>query len=88
MSNSTTAYVGLDVDAKFIHVAMLLPGESTPVEWRVAHEDRSVRRLAKRPLKAAGEMGLHACYEAGPTGSPFSESSRRPESCVTSSLHR
>ncbi len=56
------------MDAKFIHVALLSPGESKPVEWRVANEDRAVRRLAKRLLKATPEVGLHACYEAGPTG--------------------
>ena len=68
VSKSTTAYVGLDVDSRFIHVAMSVPGEAAAVEWRVANEDRAVRRLAKRLLKAAPDVGLHACYEAGPTG--------------------
>ena len=68
MDETTTAYVGLDVDAKFLHVALLMPDGSRPVEWRVANEDAPIRRLAKRLLKAAEGVGLHACYEAGPTG--------------------
>ena len=56
MSESTTVYVGLDVDAKFLHVAMLLPGEPQPVEWRVVHEQRAIGRLAKRLLKASPEF--------------------------------
>ena len=68
VSKSTTAYVGMDVDARFIHVAMSSPSEPRLVEWRVANEERAIRRLAKRLLKATPEVGLHACYEAGPTG--------------------
>ena len=67
VSNGTPVSVGMDVDASFIHVAMLLPGEPEPVEWRVVNEERAIRRLAQRLLRTA-PGGLRACYEAGPTG--------------------
>ena len=68
MNETTTVYVGLDVDAKFIFVAMQKPDGSKPVEWRIAHETRAIKKLAKRLLKASDGCGLHVCYEAGPTG--------------------
>jgi transposase len=63
----TTTQVGMDVDAKRVHVAVLRPGEPHPVELTVAHEARAVRRLVRKLLREApGEV--RACYEAGPTG--------------------
>ncbi len=62
-----TAFVGLDVHAASVQVALFLPGEDSPLEWRVANEEDKVRKLARRLLKKApGE--ILACYEAGPTG--------------------
>jgi transposase len=57
----------MDVDAKRVHVAVLRPGETHPVELTVAHEPRAVGRLVRKLLREApGEV--RACYEAGPTG--------------------
>lgn len=61
-------YVGLDAHAKDINVAVILPGSGAISEqWQIAHDDRSLRRLAKKLLKmASGEV--RAVYEAGPCG--------------------
>ncbi len=62
-----TAFVGLDVHAASVHVALLLPGEDAALEWRLSNEEAAIRRLVRRlRTKASGE--LLACYEAGPTG--------------------
>jgi len=60
--------VGLDAHAKSINVAVLLPeAREVSEQWQISHEERSLRRLAKRLLKMnAG--GVHAAYEAGPCG--------------------
>ena len=50
MNESTTVYVGLDVDAKFIFVAMQKPDGSKPSEWRSVHDTRAIKNLAKRLL--------------------------------------
>ena len=61
--------VGLDAHAKVINVAMMLPGSrEIDEEWQVAHEDRSLRRLAKRLLAAAPQAVVRVVYEAGPCG--------------------
>ena len=61
-------YVGLDAHAKDISVAVILPGSSEVKEqWQIAHEERSLKRLAKKLLKmASGEVRV--VYEAGPCG--------------------
>lgn len=66
MKNHTT-YVGLDVHKKDIVVAMLLAGETEPVEWKLSNEPRAIRRLAKRLRREAGDEIL-CVYEAGPCG--------------------
>ena len=65
--STTTTYVGIDVDQKHLHVAMLLPGAKAPEQWQVAHEPKVVQRLAKELLERSGGE-LLACYEAGPAG--------------------
>jgi transposase len=61
-------YVGLDVHAKAINVAVICPGsDRIAEEWQVSHDDRSVRRLAKKLLEM-GPGGVAAVYEAGPCG--------------------
>lgn len=60
-------FVGLDVHKESINVAMLLPGESQAVEWRVVHNPASVRRLVRK-LQRTGAGTLETCYEAGPCG--------------------
>lgn len=69
MSNThLTTFVGLDAHSQSIHVSVLRPGaESPPESWQVAHDDRSLRRLARQLLDgASGEVV--AAYEAGPCG--------------------
>lgn len=63
----TTTYVGLDVHMKDIVVAMLKPGETEPIEWKLRNEAAAVRRLAKRLRKEATDE-LLCVYEAGPCG--------------------
>jgi transposase len=59
--------VGLDAHKGSIHVAMLLPETTQPVQWQVTNEPTAVRRLARKLLQAApGEV--RCCYEAGPCG--------------------
>lgn len=62
-----STFVGLDVDKKDIVVAMLAPDTRDGVEWRVAHEPASVRRMARR-LQREGASAIHCVYEAGPCG--------------------
>ena len=66
--NENITFVGLDAHAKEINVAVILPGSMEIAEqWQVAHEERSLKRLAKKLLKLApGEVC--AAYEAGPCG--------------------
>ena len=66
MTMSTT-YVGIDVHAATIWVAMLQPGAGQPEEWQLANEPRALRRLARR-LKRTAPGPVVACYEAGPCG--------------------
>jgi transposase len=62
-----TTFVGLDVHKDAINVAMLLPGETRPVEWQVSNDPAAVRRLVRKLQRSAvGE--LRVCYEAGPCG--------------------
>jgi transposase len=66
MSQSTT-YVGMDAHQKKVAVAMLVAGQSEPIEWTETHTPEAIRRLARRLRReAVGEV--HCCYEAGPTG--------------------
>lgn len=60
-------YVGLDVHKKDIVVAMLLPSEKEPIEWKLPNEKRAVRRLAKR-LRREAKGKILCVYEAGPCG--------------------
>ncbi len=81
MSEPTT-FVGLDVHKNHIVVAMLVPGDRSPVEWRLVNEPTAVRRLAKElQRKALGSV--HCCYEAGPCGFVLQRQLRAAEiSCV------
>lgn len=61
-------YVGLDAHANSIHVAVILPGAfEVSEEWQIAHDARSLRRLAER-LSAMAQGEVRAVYEAGPCG--------------------
>ena len=66
MSKPST-FVGLDVHKNSIVIALLRPGQNTPLEWKVSNEPGAVHRLIRR-LERESEGGLQCCYEAGPTG--------------------
>ena len=58
-------HLGMDTSKNTIMVAVLMPGEETPVIDRVFNEEEAVRRLVGR---FADRSLLRACYEAGPGG--------------------
>jgi transposase len=62
-----TTFVGLDVHKEAINVAMLLPGETRPVEWQTSNEAAAIRRLVRK-LRRSAVGDLQLCYEAGPCG--------------------
>ena len=64
---SETTYVGMDVHARTIRVAVLGSGGVQREEWGLANEPRAVASLARRLLRGA-PGAVVACYEAGPTG--------------------
>jgi transposase len=60
-------FVGMDAHKVAIKLAVLLPGESKPVEWQLANEKAAVRRMVRKVQRMApGEVRF--CYEAGPCG--------------------
>lgn len=67
MSKNST-WVGLDVHKDTIAIAAATPGRSEMVEWQVANNERSVRRLSRKLKRLAGDGEVRCCYEAGPCG--------------------
>lgn len=65
--NEPSTFVGLDAHKSTIVIAMLLPGQREPVEWRIANEPTAVRRMARK-LILESQGGVRCCYEAGPCG--------------------
>lgn len=65
--NEPSTFVGLDAHKSTIVVAMLLPEQREPVEWRITNEPDAVRRLARK-LDREGLGPVRCCYEAGPCG--------------------
>lgn len=62
-----TTFVGLDVHKCWINVAVLLPGHDVPIEWRIANEAPSIRRMLRRVAELS-PGDVRYCYEAGPCG--------------------
>lgn len=61
-------FVGLDAHVRNINVAVILPGSSEiDAQWQITHDERSLRRLAKK-LLAMGPGAVQVVYEAGPCG--------------------
>ncbi len=67
MSEPITTYVGLDAHKVELHVALLAPGATEPVTWRVRNEAVPVERLRRKLEKVAPDP-VACCYEAGPCG--------------------
>lgn len=63
MTNAT--YLGLDVHAATISIALLEDGQAQPEVWEIANEPGVVRKTIQRIRKG---RELHCCYEAGPCG--------------------
>lgn len=61
-------FVGMDVHKATIQVALLAPGASEPVEWKLDNRGNAVAKLARRLKDEAGGGDVVACYEAGPCG--------------------
>lgn len=63
----TTRFIGLDVHADTIAVAVAEDGRAGEVRalGTIANRGDAIRKLIK---KLGGALGLRACYEAGPTG--------------------
>ncbi len=59
--------VGMDAHKVWIKVAILLPREKKPVEWRVENEKASVRRMVRKVQRLA-RGDVRFCFEAGPCG--------------------
>lgn len=62
-----TSYVGMDDHKEKVNVAVLLPGETKPVEWVVTKRGDYVRKLARQLERLCGSQYV-CCYEAGPCG--------------------
>lgn len=62
-------HVGMDTSKNTIMVAVLWPGEESPVTERIINDEPPVRRLLERVAgTAGGRQFLRCCYEAGPGG--------------------
>jgi transposase len=66
MENGIT-FVGLDAHKKKISVAMLVPGQTVPVQWDAPNEAAAVKRMVRRIEREASEE-VRFCYEAGALG--------------------
>ena len=62
---NTVRFVGLDVHAETIAVAVAEPGGQIRSLGVISNRPESLRKLVK---KCGGPGGLRVCYEAGPTG--------------------
>jgi transposase len=60
-------FVGMDVHKASINVAVLAPGVTQHVEWKLDNRATAVAKLARR-LKEDSDGEVVACYEAGPCG--------------------
>jgi hypothetical protein len=65
LGKSNTTHVGLDAHKVAIMVAVLLPGESRPVEWQISNDAAAVRTMVSPPLRMLGS-NLTA-EQVGPT---------------------
>lgn len=61
-------WVGMDAHKNFINIAVLQGRRKSFTEWKIKHDERSVKRLAKKLVKLADGGEVRCCYEAGPCG--------------------
>lgn len=61
-------FVGMDAHKVAIRLAVLVAGETRPVEWSVANEKAAVRRMVRKVQRLAAGGEVRLCYEAGPCG--------------------
>ena len=61
-------FVGMDAHKVAIKLAVLLLGETKPVEWQLANEKAAVRRMVRKVQRLAPGEEVRFCYEAGPCG--------------------
>src|SRR5437016_9759177 len=64
-SMSTVRFVGLDVHAETIAIALAEPGGEVRSMGVIPNRPESVRKMVR---KLGPITGLRVCYEAGPTG--------------------
>ena len=77
-----TTFVGLDVHKEAVNVAMLVPGETRPVQWQTSNDVAAVRRMVRK-LQRSAVGDLQLCYEAGPCGYAVQRAIRALEvSCI------
>ena len=60
-------YVGLDVHARELQVALLIGSGSQPIQWTSPTEPRAIDRL-RRKLEREAPGSIECCYEAGFAG--------------------
>jgi transposase len=61
-------FVGMDAHKEWIKLAVLLAGQTKPVEWQVANEKAAVRRMLRKVQRLSPGNEVRFCYEAGPCG--------------------
>lgn len=60
-------FVGMDAHKVAITLAVLVPGETKPVEWQLSNENAAVRRMVRK-VQRLTPSEVRFCYEAGPCG--------------------
>lgn len=63
---SEVRWVGIDARKDTLSLAVLEGGAPKAIEWKITHNEATVKRLVRRLTSEGGEV--RACYEAGPTG--------------------
>jgi transposase len=61
-------YVSMDAHRVSIKLAVVVTGETKPIEWSVAIEKAAVRRMVRKAQRLAAGGEVSFCYEAGPCG--------------------
>ena len=68
VSTTVVTWVGLEAHKKFITVAQLTGDAREPEHWQIDNTERTIRRLARKLRRDAGDGEVPCCYEAGPLG--------------------